>query len=221
MERLYFEIVKNSGGTLLRLNIQAGKEIDSKLLLKSIASSGWIYLRLLEELPSMIDTSDKQLEVPVFEVPESDMLSSDASGRDNLFCNIVDSTKDSDVSVQLSRHMSDTNADASDTNAESVFSTSKSQPPLSSFDIQTVIKGAKDQGLIYPVEVLKFLQKQILIGRALEVRSFEETIEGETNYNTVDRANILETTISELEYITNYRLTFQVDFMGEQCGWAT
>ena len=66
MEGLYFEIVKNSGGALLRPNIQAGKEIDSKLLLKSIAPSGWIYLRLLEELPSMIDPSDKQLEVPVF-----------------------------------------------------------------------------------------------------------------------------------------------------------
>ena len=156
----------------------------------------------------MIDPSDKQLEFPVFEVPESDMLSSDASSRDNLFSNIVDSTKDSDASVQLSRHMSDTNADASNTNAESVFSTSKSQPPLSSLDIQTVIKGAKDQGLIDPVEVLKFLQKQIVTGRALEVTNSEETIEGETNYNTVDRANILETTISELEYITNYTLTF-------------
>lgn len=29
MEGLYFEIVKNSGGTLIRLNIQAGKEIQS------------------------------------------------------------------------------------------------------------------------------------------------------------------------------------------------
>jgi len=163
MEGWYFKIVKNSGGTLLRPNIQAGKEIDSKLLLKSIAPSGWIYLRLLEELPSMIN-SDKQLEVPVFEVPESDKLLSDASGRDNLFCNIVDSTKDSDVSVQFSRHMSDTNADASNTNAESVFSTSKIQPPLSSFDIQSVIKGAKVQGLIDPVEVLKFLQKEIVTG---------------------------------------------------------
>ena len=217
MEGLYFEIVKNSGGTLLRPNIQAGKEIDSKLLLKSIAPSGWIYLRLLEELPSMIDPTDKQLEVPVFEVPESDMLSSDASGRDDLFCNIMDLTKDSDVSVQLSRHMSDTNADASNTNAGSVFSTSKSQPPSSSFDIQSVIKSAKDHGLTDPVEVLKFLQKEIVTGRALEVTSCEETIEGETNYITVDRANILETTISELEYITNYRPTFQVDFMGEEC----
>jgi len=45
MEGFYFEIVKNSGGTLLRPNIQAGKEIDSKLLLKSMAPSGWIHLR--------------------------------------------------------------------------------------------------------------------------------------------------------------------------------
>ena len=216
MEGLYFEIVKNSGGNLLRPNIQAGKEIDSKLLLKSIAPSGWIYVRLLEELPSMIDPSDKQLEVPVLEVLESDMLSSDASGRDDLFCNIMDLTKDSDGSVPLSRHMSDTNADANK-NAGSVFSTSKSQPPSSSFDIQSVIKGAKDQGLTDPVEVLKFLQKEIVTGRALEVTSCEETIEGETNYITVDRANILETTISELEYITNYRPTFQVDFMAEEC----
>ena len=85
-----------------------------------------------------------------------------------------------------------------------------------SFDIQSVVKGAKDQGLIDPVEVLKFLQKQIVTGRALQVTSCEETIKGETNYITVDRANILETTINELEYITNYRPTFQVDFMGEE-----
>ena len=148
----------------------------------------------------MIDPSDKQLEVPVFEFPESDMLSSDASGRDDF-----------------SRHMSDTIADNSNTNVGSVFSTSKSQPPSSSFDIQSVIKGAKDQGLTDPVEVLKFLQKQIVTGRALEITSCEETIEGETNYITVDRESILETTISELEYITNYRPTFQVDFMGEEC----
>lgn len=66
------------------------------------------------------------------------------------------------------------------TNAGSVFSTSKSQPPSSSFDIQSVIKGAKDQGLTDPVEVPKFLQKEIVTGRALEVTSCEETIEGET-----------------------------------------
>ena len=36
LEGMYFEIVKNCGGTLLRPNLPRGKEIDSKLLLKSI-----------------------------------------------------------------------------------------------------------------------------------------------------------------------------------------
>ena len=66
MEGMYFEIVKNCGGTLLRPNLPREKEIDSKLLLKSIAPSGCSYLRILEELPSMLDPSDKQLEVSVF-----------------------------------------------------------------------------------------------------------------------------------------------------------
>ena len=58
----------------------------------------------------------------------------------------------------------------------------------------------------------------ILTGRALEVASSDKTIDGETNnYITVDRERILETTFSELQYITNYRLTFQVDFMAEEC----
>ena len=72
MEGLYFEIVKNSGGTLIRPNLPAGKDIDAKLLLKSIAPSGWVYLRLLEELPdSFMDPSDKKLLVSPFAVEDT------------------------------------------------------------------------------------------------------------------------------------------------------
>ena len=42
------------------------------------------------------------------------------------------------------------------------------------------------------------------------------TIEGETNYITVDRERIIESTFSELEYINDFRVTFKVDFMGEE-----
>ncbi|KAJ7389599.1 Fibronectin type 3 and ankyrin repeat domains protein 1, partial [Desmophyllum pertusum] len=224
MEGMYFEIVKNSGGTLLRPNLPTGKDIDSKLLLKSIAPSGCVYLRLLEELPeSMMDPSDKQLEVSpfTFEEGKSDILhQSDGNGGDDLFVDLSKPThsSDSDVGVEF-QHISDTNAKSS-TNAGSVFTThatGNSQSPLNLFDIQSIIRGAKNQGLSDPVEVLKFLQKEIVTGRALEVTSCEEVIEGETNYITVDRENVLETTFSELEYITNYRQTFQVDFMGEEC----
>ena len=224
LEGMYFEIVKNCGGTLLRPNLPRGKEIDSKLLLKSIAPSGCLYLRLLEELPaSMLDPSDKLLEASpfAFEVERTEVVcsSDSASGEDNL---LIDLTQQiplytSHVGSRLSEQNLHTSADLSETNAGSVLSVSDSQSSLNSFDINSIISHAKAQGLSDPVEVLKFLQKEIVTGRQLEVTNCDETIEGETNYITVDRDGILETTFSELRYITNYRFTFQVDFMGEEC----
>ena len=41
-------------------------------------------------------------------------------------------------------------------------------------------------------------------------------LEGETNFITIDRDNILETTFSELGYVKNPCLTFQVDVMTEE-----
>ncbi len=62
-----FEIVKKSSGTLLKPNIPNGKKIDAKLLLKSIAPSGSIYLRLLyKNDPSASDSSDECLQVSLF-----------------------------------------------------------------------------------------------------------------------------------------------------------
>eukprot|EP00794_Sanderia_malayensis_P002401 gene2401-2765_t len=69
--------------------------------------------------------------------------------------------------------------------------------------------------LMDPVEILKYLQQKIVTGRALEISSVDTEILGETNYITVDRENIIQTTFDELQFISNPRLTFQVDFMGE------
>ena len=66
------------------------------------------------------------------------------------------------------------------------------------------------------VELLRFLQEKIVNGRKLEVSSCEETCEGETNFISVDRDRVLQTTFSELEFINDYTLTFKVDFMGEE-----
>ena len=91
---MYFHIIKNCGGTLLRPNLPRGKEIDSKLLLKSIPLSGCLYLRLLEELPaSMLHLSDKLQETSpfAFEVERTEVVcSSDAArGEDNLLINMT------------------------------------------------------------------------------------------------------------------------------------
>jgi len=55
---------------LLSLNLPQGKEIDAKLLLKSVARSGYLYLRMLEELPSMNVPSDRELERSAFDFGE-------------------------------------------------------------------------------------------------------------------------------------------------------
>ena len=71
--------------------------------------------------------------------------------------------------------------------------------------------------LIDPVEILKYLQLYIVTGRPLKVDSLDAIPEGETNYKTVNRDNILASTFEELPYVLDPRNTFQVDFMGEDC----
>ena len=68
MEGFCFEIMKNCSGTLVTPNVPSGRKIDSKLLLKSIAPTGCIYIRLLAELD---DESDEMLEHSVFSIPEN------------------------------------------------------------------------------------------------------------------------------------------------------
>ena len=67
-----------------------------------------------------------------------------------------------------------------------------------------------------PTEMLRYLQKKIVTGRPLDVTESSEIFEGETNYITVDRENILKTTFEELKHVTDPRVTFEVQFYGEQ-----
>ena len=64
-----------------------------------------------------------------------------------------------------------------------------------------------------PVEILRCLQQQVIKGRALDVVDSGNSVEGETNYITVDRSNILTTTFAEFESIEEFCKTFEVDFM--------
>lgn len=73
------------------------------------------------------------------------------------------------------------------------------QSQSSSLNIKSIIRGAKKRELSDPLEVLKYLPKEIVTGRPLEVTNSEDTIEGETNYLTVDRDNILAKIFAELQ----------------------
>ena len=69
MEGFCFEIVKNCSGTLVPPNLPSGRRTDSKLLVKSIALTGCIYIRLVAELPD--EGTDDMLSYSVFDCPEN------------------------------------------------------------------------------------------------------------------------------------------------------
>ena len=89
--------------------------------------------------------------------------------------------------------------ESSNSDVSLTLSANDNQSQSSSLNIKSIIRGAKKRELSDPVEVLKYLPKEIVTGRPLEVTSSEDTIEEETNYLTVDRDNILATIFAELQ----------------------
>ena len=244
LEGVGFEIMKNSSGTLLRPNIPTGKKIDAKLLLKSIAPSGCIYLRPLFEIKSepaddMFPEDDvgqlsEHTDIvilptatppPVTNVNTSEVV--DLTKNANDTCDPTVAAEPSSLTLSSGSN-SGTNIPNVDDGipAESTCELATSDVPSLNgenptqfkclIDIQSIINTAKCLNLIHPIEVIRYLQQEIVTGRMLDVASHEETIDGDTNYITVDRDNIMETTFSEFQFIDDFTKTFQVDFMGEE-----
>ena len=82
------------------------------------------------------------------------------------------------------------------------------------FDVKKIIAEKSEASITDPVELLHCLQKKMHRGRDLQI-SDVTVPEGETNYISVDRQRILDRTFSELQYIKDYQVAFEVDFMGE------
>ena len=122
-----FYIVKNCSGTLVTPNIPVGKEIDAKLLLKSIGPAGCVYIRLLEELQSCSDLFNEQDEIPM---------------DNTIFTPEIDSTDDSLIStVDLSQ--------STCAGPSTITSAENTQPELPAkvkcpFDIESVHRQSKE-----------------------------------------------------------------------------
>ena len=69
-----------------------------------------------------------------------------------------------------------------------------------------------------PVEIVKYLQKRLTSGRALFVTNIiENEIDQEDDVNqiAVNRDELIESTFMEFQSIKDFKLTFDVDFIGE------
>ena len=67
-----------------------------------------------------------------------------------------------------------------------------------------------------PTETLRYMQANIETGRQLDATNPSVELVGDTHYITVDRENVLSTKIEELKDISDPRMTFQMEFYGEQ-----
>ena len=206
MEGFCFEIM-NCSGTLVTPNVPSGRKIDSKLLLKSIAPTGCIYIRLLAELD---DESDEMLEHSVFSIPENQAEASfTATTSTSSFTTTLSSSSSSTMTLPSSSSRSSstvsssiitpsstnttvatvdltvaTSHNSAGTSEESVdllnatASNREEHPIQCPFDINAIISDAKSKNLTDPVELLRFLQERIVKGRQLDLTSLEETCDG-------------------------------------------
>ena len=71
------------------------------------------------------------------------------------------------------------------------------------------------QNINNPVEILRCLQRELVIGRPLEVTDVTQCTEGLTNFILVDRDKLLSTAFEELKSYQEYRVTLEVQFYDE------
>ena len=133
----------------------------------------------------------KKLLVSPFAVEDT----GDPMGGDGLFIDLTDAPDGVGLSLQNSAN----GTESSNSDVSSTLNANGNQSQSSSLNMKSIIRGAKKRELSDPEEVLKYLPKEIVTGRPLEVTSSEDTIEEETNYLTVDRDNILATIFAELQ----------------------
>ena len=81
--------------------------------------------------------------------------------------------------------------------------------------LEKVVEYYKTNEINNPVEVLRCLQKEVVVGRPLEIESHGDCVDGETSLIMVDRSNLLGTAFDDIKELTNLRLTLEVEFNGE------
>ena len=81
--------------------------------------------------------------------------------------------------------------------------------------VTNVVEHLKVSNCSNPVEMLRYLQGQVVTGRSLDVEDPALTLEGETNFILVSRENLMETAFDEIRSLNDLRLTLEVQFYHE------
>ena len=81
--------------------------------------------------------------------------------------------------------------------------------------IVDIIEHCKTKDLNNPVEILKYMQTRLVQGRPLEIEDVTQCISGATNFIMVDRSDLINTGLEEIQHISNKFVTLEVQFYNE------
>ena len=183
-----FEFVKVRHKAISTLQLGPGTEYNYSVV-KKMAGQGLVYLKVKQGFEFVYNGE-----------PESDE-------------DLLKSTFDSACSATVAASENQIPVVEDNHHVENQDLLESASPPSKT---DQLIEEIHKKGMSDPVEILRFLQKELLQGRDLDVTSESELMEGETNYICIDRHDILKTTFTELASIENFHITFEVDFMGEK-----
>ena len=192
-------------------NLPPGKQIDSKLLLKSVCPSGCLFIRLLEEVPSS-SSNDEFLYASPFNEDATPSLHPALE------------SKNTDAPMERQSADTPTERQSADDPAQSpaldVPPTTPEQKLPLTVDLEEVIPQIisyckTSDACKNPVEILRCMQNKLVRGRTLDVRNVSEVEEGETSLIMIDREQLFITAFDEVSSIPNKFLTLEVQFYGE------
>ena len=191
-----FDFVKVRHKAITKLQLGPGTEFNYAVV-KKMAGQGQLYVKIKQGYEFLYD-SEK-------DISDSDLIKS--------YLELGTEATDNACSASTS-HDSTKQPTAKDPEAMKIKTNLEESSVCASF-ADALINEIINQNLNDPIEILRFLQKNLVKGRLLDIQDTSDTPEGETNYICVDRHNIMESTFSEMESIQNFHITFEVDFIGE------
>ena len=142
------------------------------------------------------------------DVREEDSAPSDVeSNNDNI--------SESNRSLEVSNNISDSEViDITDT-LETNISTDTIEDIIIDKEIVDITEHCKTKDLNNPVEILKYMQTRLVQERPLEIEDVTQCISGATNFIMVDRSDLINTGLEEIQHISNKFVTLEVQFYNE------
>lgn len=98
----------------------------------------------------------------------------------------------------------------------SLMNQKEHEPELSEV-VCSIIRNCKERNIGSPVEILRKSQSEIVLGRSQEIEDPDTSFEGETTFITVNRDNVLATSLEEISELmpNELRHTLEVQFYNE------